>query len=350
MEMDVKLKVLGIIIACGFAAGFVIEQRASAMVDAPVHGIKMKKREIVDAGDEDEDDEGGSGGSKSGAEKRSNKAGGGEPNGNASASPASAGGGGTGKPKDAEQKKASADPKSPAQKPPEAITGRKAMDFIAGNTLKDNGAQGPGGMIFYASRGLAGHRDSEGFVVRKWAMKGDDLCETGAGAPVCRAIQIRLEGDGRGAQGAVIGHVVGADVDIVKGNVADFPLFIPGLEPKPKARQGFASLSSETLAPGLSGAAAFQAIVGKVLVDSRTPASLNRVYFDPEGAMLDIRRTSLQGEARVGVTAWALKKDLLCRDTAANNKPVCLRPQILDGGVLRLGTGAGAPTYTETQG
>ena len=350
MEMDVKLKVLGIIVACGFAAGFVIEQRASAMVDAPVHGIKMKKREVVDAGDDDDEEEGGAGGSRAGADKRTNKAGGGEPNGNVSAAPASAGGGGPQQPKQAEQPKPSGDAKA-AAKVADVLSGRKAIDAIVGNTLKNEAAQTQQDMAFYATRGLVGRRTDEGFVVRRWSMKGEELCETdAAGVPACRAIQVRLDGDSKGGPGAVIGHVVGTDVSILKGNIADFPTFIPGVEQKPKQRQGFVGISSERPEPGLAGAQAFQAVVGKILAESKSSTGLNLIYFDPEGAMLDIRRATRQGEARVSITPWALRKDMLCRDSAGGAKPVCVRPQILEGGIVRLGSGNAAPTYVETQG
>ncbi len=241
------------------------------------------------------------------------------------------------------------------------VTGAEAINYLAGNTLRREGAGAPQRLTYFASRGLMGEGDERGFTARRWERERPELCEPGPdGAMLCRSITILLDGKYEfpgarlgtvtlGAAAAANGTATGGETAaLMKGNALHFPEHIPFLDSS-------VDLAAAPAAGGPSKARGPDAI--DALLD-RPAAAVGGDGARGRQVVLyarDNRRLELQpveggpdgGRAvRVTVGHWHAAKASLCQTRVIGEAAQsCFRTETLaDGGVRLVPTGkAGEP-------
>ncbi len=237
------------------------------------------------------------------------------------------------------------------------VTGAEALNYLAGNTLRREGAGQPLHFTYFASRGVMGEGDEHGFTARRWVREKPELCEPGAdGAAQCRSVSILLDGKYE-FPGARLGTVTLGAVDggapetavLVKGNAVHFPEHIPLLDSTVDVA---AAENAETPAGRPKGGDPVDAIVGRPLAALGDPAVRDRtiVYYAKDNRRLELRPIEVGGSKAVAVTVghWRSTKGSLCQTRLVGEAAqTCFKAEALPGGAVRLvATGKSGATQT----
>jgi len=222
----------------------------------------------------------------------------------------------------------------PPQEPtPPTLARFAAISAIVDNTLEVAGPNGERRSVYFAGRGVVGDYGGARIDARLWTREGDRLCRSlGADSRECFTLSVRLNDDLRKGppkdlpsriaglpEGALIGHVEGfgaQEAKLLRGNIRNFPGYVPLLEGKPAAEwtQGTQSQGTESQGPqtqgGQSGARGF---VGALLLRQRKDEDRAATFFAPNGLLFEASRLARQTVA-LWVGGWRRKDDWVCRD------------------------------------
>ena len=234
-----------------------------------------------------------------------------------------------GRPKDGDDSQAKAsfneEPARPEAKPqpqakatarvcwPSTFVKYAAIESVVDNTIQATTALGDV-TYYFSSRGVVAETSGGQTTASIWTREGDRLCMAKeAGGKQCFALAVRVEKQlqDRPADeivkrikgmyvGARIGEVdgMGARAMLARGNVTDFPDYVPLLEREPK-RQG------STPEP--------QELVGRLLARSRTDEDRAVTYFGPTGRLLEVARENwTQDAVKIAMGTWRLSGDRIC--------------------------------------
>lgn len=211
---------------------------------------------------------------------------------------------------------------APKMGDPVTVTGREAINYLAGNTLQREGPGDLPALTYFASRGLMGEGDERGFTAHRWDRDRPELCQSGRdGAPLCRSVSILLDGKYE-YPGARLGTVtLGAaggtpavTAALVKGNALHFPEHIPFLD------------STVEIVPGDEGPAGekpkggdpAEALVGRTVAaaaDASAAHGRQIVYFAADNRRLELQQVQVGDGKAVQVTVghWHIAKGILCQ-------------------------------------
>lgn len=197
---------------------------------------------------------------------------------------------------------------------PASLVKYAAIASVLDNTIQTAGVWGATD-YYFSSRGVVAEIIGHQATARIWTREGYRLCAAkDVSSKQCFDLTVHLEKplqDGpidqiikriKGlAVGSKIGEVdgMGVKAELVRGNVANFPEYVPLLEPEPK-------LLESPVAPGL---------VGRLLAHSRAAEDQAVTYFAPTGVLLIVERANWTRDiVKISMGKWRLSGDRMCRD------------------------------------
>ena len=221
------------------------------------------------------------------------------------------------------------------------VTGAEAINYLAGNTLRREGAGDPMHFTYFAARGVMGEGDERGFTARRWDRERPELCGPGPdGDPQCRSVSILLDGKYE-FPGARLGTVTlgptrrsGAiTAALIKGNAIHVPEHIPFLD-------STVDVASAAAGPARAGDV-FDGIVGHptASVTDGDAGGRRIVYYAKDNRRLELRQIQTDGGKAVEVTVghWRTVKSTLCQSRiVGDGAQDCFKVEPVAGGALRL--------------
>lgn len=222
------------------------------------------------------------------------------------------------------------------------VTGAEAINYLAGNTLRHEGAGDPPHFTYFAARGVMGEGDERGFTARRWDRERPELCGPDAdGAPQCRSVSILLDGKYE-FPGARLGTVTlgptsrsgAVTAALIKGNAIHVPEHIPFLD----SAVDVASVAGA--GPARAGDV-FDGVVGHptASVTDGDAGGRRIVYYAKDNRRLELRQIQTDGGKAVEVTVghWRTVKSTLCQSRIlGDGAQDCFKVEPAAGGALRL--------------
>ena len=242
-------------------------------------------------------------------------------------------------------------PKKAAPVTAAELTGRNALEFLAGNTVRINGDDDDVTYQYFSRRGWRGDKTGTTLVAHRWVSKENRLCDIRADESVaCETITIRPERSPKKDSGALLGNIVYSDqktLPVYRGNVAAFPENIPLIEgPHDTAR------TPQPKAASAIGKEALKGLIDHPLLSVRNRTGLRAFYYEPDGRWIEVQplvraSKSAAGGVAVSVGQWRFVDGTFCQQgSGLELSQACFRPEQWGETTFRLVPTAAGPAET----